>query len=262
MTLLFSEILPYLIALSICIARPMGLIYSSALFNWLSLGNMQKYSIAAVLSIVTYPLALEYVNAADFSVIFVAVFLMLEFMVGFAFGTAISIPIYGAQLAGDYIDQYRVSSVSSDFDTSQSVEATVGGTWFTLVALSLFVGAGGFQAMFGGLYSSYAVWPIASPLPELTSEAATAFFKLLDLMFRIGLIVSAPVIIPLILVDIGLMLSARAGQQFNLFELSLTLKNLVFIVLMTLMCAPIIYGVSLQTKDSLPLGQWVLEAMR
>ena len=261
MTILLSDIYPYLIALAISIARPLGLIYSSALFNWLSLGNLQKYSISAVISIVTFPIALQFVESAAFSLIYTSLIIAIEFVVGFAFGTAISIPIYGAQLAGDYIDQFRVSSVASDFDTSQSVESTVGGTWFTLVALSLFVAVGGFQAMFGGLYSTYAIWPIATPLPELTAEAATAFFKLLDLMFRIGLIVSAPVMIPLIIVDIGLMLSARAGQQFNLFELSLTLKNLAFIVLMMLMCGPIIYGVSTQIEYSIPLGHWVLEAM-
>jgi len=253
---------PYLLALAICIARPLGMVFTSAVFNWFNMGNIQKFSLALILSTLTFQISFEFVELTpELGITLIAV-LGIEFLVGLAMGTAISIPIYAAQYAGDVIDQYRASSVASDFDTNQSVESTILGKFYTIAALMLFVNAGGIHAGVAGVISSYAIWPLTSLLPEFSWEAATACFRLLDQIFRVGLIMCAPIIIPMVLVDIGLMFAARAGQQFNPFELSLTIKNLVVVFMLVVAIGPTVTGMWGSVGQASSLPAWFLEALR
>lgn len=261
MTHLLFDLGPYLIAMAIAMARPLGLIASASIFNWFEMGNVQRYSLAFVFSIISVNLTLHFLEVEQLSFLQIIAVLLIEYLIGLAFGVAISIPIFGAQLAGDYVDQYRVSSVASDFDTTQNIERTTSGKLFTLIALALFVGAGGIQASIAAIYASYGIWPLASTMPEFTYAASSVLFQLLDMMFRIGLIIAAPIMIPLIIIDIGLVFATRAGQQFNPFDLSLTLKNLVFILILLPVMGPIIYALNAETATAVSLGTWVLEAL-
>lgn len=82
------------------------------------------------------------------------------------------------------------------------------------------------------LYGSYLIWPVDRLLPPLTQQGAMEFVALLDHIMRTTLLVSGPVLALLLLIEASLMLLGRFAPQIKLNDLSPTIKNAAFGVIM------------------------------
>jgi type III secretion protein T len=157
-----------------------------------------------------------------------------ELCVGMALGILYSVPIWAISTAGDVIDSYRNASAANISDPVNAAEVSVFGSYLVILGLALFIAAGGLQVVIAATYRSFAVWPIQSFWPSLRPEALPVLMSLLTEAGRIAFIVAAPLLVLMIVVDIVMLSFTRMNPQFQVFENSNSLKNLVMIVALPL----------------------------
>ncbi|MDA9474835.1 translocation protein [Bradyrhizobium sp. CCBAU 65884] len=156
-----------------------------------------------------------------------------EVFVGLVLGLLLSIPLWSIQAVGDIIDTQRgISSQVAGEDPATHSQASGTGLFLGITAVTIFVLVGGLQTMVKGLYDSYLVWPVFQFLPVVTSQGAMECLALLDHIMLTTLLVAAPVLALLLLVDISVMMLGRFASQFKMNDLSPMIKNVAFGVIM------------------------------
>jgi type III secretion protein T len=114
---------------------------------------------------------------------------------------------------------------------------SITGTLFGLVTVALYFGSGGLPLTLRTVYDSYAIWPAASVFPSFSPAASEFFVRLLDNVVTMGVVLAAPIVVFMLLSDLLLGLVSRAAPHLNVFALALSVKNLVFALLIVLYCA-------------------------
>ncbi len=80
------------------------------------------------------------------------------------------------------------------------------------------------MVMIGALLESYALWPVRSPLPPLAEGGTRLFESEFGRIMLLTLLVAAPALVLLYVVEGVLGLINRYAQQLNVFSLSMSLK--------------------------------------
>jgi type III secretion protein T len=222
----------YLIAAAVSVARIGGLMAIFPGFTRLGLSGVLRGSVALVLTLLLVPVVKDaWIQSAP-STGEAALLIFKETIIGLTLGLVLGIPFWAAEAAGSFLDLQRASSLASLFDPSQAEEANVTATLFTLLSLALFYGAGGFTLTLGTLYDSYTIWPIGRFLPLFSADAGELFLGILDRIFSMGLMLVIPLVLILLIADIALALVAKAAPHLQVFDLSLSVKNFLIVILL------------------------------
>ena len=144
------------------------------------------------------------------------------------------VPLYAAEAAGDILDLQRGSSSASLSDPLGTSEANITGTLLALIVIALYFASGCFDLTLRAIYDSYGIWPVRRFTPLLSREAGGLLLSLLDTIVSTGLLLVGPVVVCLLLVDLLFALIARAAPSLQPFYLSMTVKNLVFSLVLVL----------------------------
>jgi type III secretion protein T len=103
-----------------------------------------------------------------------------------------------------------------------------------MLAITLFVAAGGLLAMLGVVVDSYRLWPLGSFLPDVGRVLEEFAIRQGDTLFLWIVKLAAPVLLVLVLVELGMGLVNRAAPQLNVFVFSQPLKSLLATLMLTL----------------------------
>lgn len=160
--------------------------------------------------------------------------LLKEVIVGAVIGVTLGVPIWAAEAAGEILDLQRGVTFADISDPSSELNNNVTGNFFSLLILAIYFASGGLNMTMQAIYDSYALWPIRSFMPILSPQSGEIILGLLDEIFGMGFMLVVPMVIAFLLVDLSLALVARAAPQINIFILSLTVKNLLFALLLVL----------------------------
>ncbi|WP_456668673.1 type III secretion system export apparatus subunit SctT [Bradyrhizobium sp. USDA 3240] len=156
-----------------------------------------------------------------------------EVFVGLLLGILLSIPLWSIQAVGDIIDTQRgISSQVAAEDPATHSQASGTGLFLGITAVTIFVLVGGLQTMVRSLYGSYRIWPVYQLLPAVTAQGAMQCLSLLDHIMLTTLLVAGPVLVLLLLIDISVMMLGRFASQLKLNDLSPTIKNVAFGLIM------------------------------
>jgi type III secretion protein T len=149
-------------------------------------------------------------------------------------GVVLAVPLYAAEVAGDIVDLQRGSSSASLSDPLGTTQANITGTLLALIVIALYFASGCFDLTLRAIYDSYGIWPVRRLLPLLSREAGGLLLSLLDTVVATGLMLVGPIVVCLLLVDLLFALIARAAPSLQPFYLSMTVKNLVFSLVLVL----------------------------
>ena len=149
-------------------------------------------------------------------------------------GVVLAVPLYAAEVAGDVLDLQRGSSSASLSDPLGSTQSNITGTLLALIVIALYFASGCFDLTLRAIYDSYGIWPVRRILPLLSREAGGLLLSLLDTIVATGLMLVGPIVVCLLLVDLLFALIARAAPSLQPFYLSMTVKNLVFSLVLVL----------------------------
>ncbi|MEM7469275.1 MAG: flagellar biosynthetic protein FliR [Pseudomonadota bacterium] len=143
--------------------------------------------------------------------IFVGAVLVFGFMCGF-----------GALLFGGRIADFQMGfGVAGLLDPASGNQSPLLGTLLHMAGLLTFFAVDGHLLFLRGLAFSFSHVPVGAGLPMLSLDALIAQF---GVMFFIGLAVVAPVVMSLLMVDLGMAIAGRTMPQVNMFIVGLPLK--------------------------------------
>lgn len=224
---------PLITAGALGVARALGMVLVTPAFNRLGLTGMIRSAVAVTISIpLIVPLYADIARLADISSIALAGMVIKELLIGVTIGLIFGVPFWAAEVAGEFIDLQRGSTMAQIVDPMGATETGVTSTLMSITLLALFFITGGFMLLLDGFYRSYSLWPAADVAPIMTHDSAIGLLTLLDQVMEIGLLMVAPLVIALLLSDLMLAYAARMAPNLHAFDLSLPIKNLLFAFLM------------------------------
>jgi type III secretion protein T len=226
---------PYLLASALAVSRMLGVVMITPAFTRLGITGLLRSCIAVAVAIPVVPPILEQITQVQgLSPLAVTGLMAKEVVVGAVIGLVFGIPFWAAETAGDLVDLQRGSTASQLLDPISLAESSVTATLLTLSMLALFFTTGGFGLLADAVYRSYELWPVARFTPALDPSSALAALKTLDRIMQIAVLLVAPIMIALLAADLMLGYLSRLAPQIHVFDLSLSVKNLLFAFLLTI----------------------------
>ncbi len=148
-----------------------------------------------------------------------------EAFVGGVIGLMFAGMMWAFETAGQIIDTKVGSSMAQLLDPLSGHQTSLTGAFLARLASWVFMAGGGFMLMVATLIESYAVWPLSTTMPSL-SLARTAWLEAeFGRVMLLTLLIAAPVLVLLHLIEGVLGLVNRFAQQLNVFSLSLSIKS-------------------------------------
>jgi type III secretion protein T len=163
--------------------------------------------------------------------------LVKEIFIGVAIGFTFGIVFWALEGAGQVIDTKIGSTTAQLVDPLSGHQTTLIGSYLGRLAGYVFAAFGGLQLFFELLLSSFQIWPVLDPLPSLPAVGALFFIGRFDELMRLVLLLAAPVLCVLTLIEFGLGFVNRYAPQLNVFTLSMSLKSWLAIPILFLTVA-------------------------
>ncbi len=153
------------------------------------------------------------------------IFLGKEIFVGLIIGFVVGILFWSVEVAGFLIDNQRGSGMASTFDPLYGHSTSPTGVLLLQLITVLFFASGGFLIFLEGVFASYKFWPVFEYLPKIGNNTFVFFLNQADLLMKTGVLLAAPFLISIFLIDLSLGLINRFVPQLNVFFLSMPIKS-------------------------------------
>jgi len=182
-----------------------------------------------------------------------------EAFIGGALGFFFGGIMWAFEAAGQLIDTKVGTTQAMVQDPLSGGQVTLNGALFGRLAAWIFMSGGGFMVMIGTLYESFALWPVRSPAPSLVSDGFRLFESEFGRIMLLTLLIAAPALVLLYLIEGVLGLINRFAQQLNVFSLSQSLKAVAAVWIIWIQLATL---VQLMQDDILSRGAIALRVLR
>lgn len=149
-----------------------------------------------------------------------------EALLGAAMGFLFAGLMWSFEMAGQLIDSKVGATQAQVQDPLSGHQTSLTGAFLARLASWVFMASGGFMLFAALLLDSFALWPLLGDW-QLQRAASVAFEAEFGRMLRLALMVAAPSLVLLYLVDGVLGLINRYAQQLNVFSLSMSIKAVV-----------------------------------
>jgi type III secretion protein T len=159
------------------------------------------------------------INAAGWVSIF-AKEAFVGLTIGFFFGSV----LWALEAAGQIIDLKIGATMAQVVDPLSGNQTSLNGAFLGRLANVVFISAGGLSLIVQVILESYALWPIAAPMPSLDARGLLLFEAEFGRLMVLATLFASPVLTLLFLIDMGLGLMNRFAQQLNVFTLSMSIK--------------------------------------
>lgn len=160
------------------------------------------------------------ISAGQWATIF-AKEVFVGLLIGFFFGSV----LWALEAAGQIIDAKVGATMASIVDPLSGSQVSLTGALLGRLAAIVFIFSGGLSLLVQVIMESYAIWPVAAPMPRLDPRGLGLFEAEFGRLMVLATLFAAPVLTVLFLIDVGLGLMNRFAQQLNVFTLSLSIKS-------------------------------------
>ena len=143
-------------------------------------------------------------------------------VIGFFFGSV----LWALEASGQIIDTKVGATMAQVVDPLSGHQTSLNGAFLGRMANLVFIFSGGLSLVVRVIIESYAIWPIAAPMPILDPRGVGLFEAEFGRLMVLATLFAAPVLTVLFLIDAGLGLMNRFAQQLNVFTMSLSIKAL------------------------------------
>ena len=147
-----------------------------------------------------------------------------EVLVGLTIGFFFGSVLWALQGAGEIIDAKVGATLGQVVDPLSGNQTSLNGAFLGRLASVVFLFSGGLSMVVQVVVQSYAIWPIAAPMPRLDAATLVLFEGEFGRLMVLATLFAAPVLSALFLIDLCLGLINRFAQQLNVFTLSMSLK--------------------------------------
>jgi flagellar biosynthetic protein FliR len=142
-----------------------------------------------------------------------AIVIAREMAIGLAIALSVRVLLAAAEFAGHFIGYQIGLSLGSLIDPQSGVRNNVLALLYANLVVVICLASNAHHEVLRALADSYLALPIG--LGGIADTLATSVARMLGLVFVIGLRISAPVVVVLVLVEFGLGLLARVAPSLN-----------------------------------------------
>ncbi|MFJ4208346.1 flagellar biosynthetic protein FliR [Paenarthrobacter sp. NPDC089675] len=153
--------------------------------------------------------------------------IVLELVTGLVLGFLVMAVFAAIQSAGSLIDLFSGFQMAQAFDPQMMVNGAQFTRLLQMAALALLFASDGYQLVIGGLTGSFNALPLAGGID--LSKPVDAVVGAITGMFISAVQIAGPLLVVLVLADVGLGLLTRVAPALNAFSLGFPLK--IFITL-------------------------------
>lgn len=180
----------------------------------------------------------------------IALLVVKELVIGLLLALTLGLPLWAVAAAGDIIDMQRGAMMTEMVDPGSGDQTTPTGTLFFLMAALIFVSSGWFtEVLLSSLYDTYQIWPVTAALPAFDPSAAWRVLAILDRLLKTGLTLALPLVAAMLLAEIALAMATKYTQQINAMILGMSVKQLIYILLVPAFFASMMYFVTGDVRD-------------
>ena len=210
-------------------ARVSGLMLAAPLWSMNAMPRSVRAAVTVVLALLLTPLAPRV--ALPDEVLQLPLPMAMELVIGLAVGLTAAMIVQGAVLAGEVMSLQMGLSLGAALGGNADLEAEGVGQFQQLLALFIYVSVGGHLLLLRGVAASLHTLPPGAPV-ELASGGGAAA-ALFGTLFASALSIAAPVMVTLLLVNLGLGVLSRAVPQLNAMMVSMPLTIGIGLVAIT-----------------------------
>ena len=182
-----------------------------------------------------------------------------EAFIGGTLGIFFAGVMWAFEAAGQVIDTKVGSTQAQVNDPLSGHQTSLNGALFARLASYVFMAGGGFMVFIGALFESYALWPVRSPMPSLVEGGTRLFESEFGRIMLLTLLISAPALVLLYMIDGVLGLINRFAQQLNVTTLAMSLKAVAAIWIVWIQIATLVQFLQ---DDLLSRGVVALQTLR
>ena len=168
---------------------------------------------------------------------FMVAVLVKEAVIGLALGYAASVVFWAAQSAGTYIDDLAGYNNVQLSNPSSGEQVSLTSTLLSQFAIAAFWLLGGMTFLLGAVYESYRWWPLMSVTPVPAAIFESFAISRADTLMAMTAKLAGPVMLVLVLIDIGFGLAAKASQKLETSSLDRPVKGAVTVLMLALLAA-------------------------
>lgn len=224
----------YVLAIGLAMARIAPIIAIVPVFTRLGLAGIVQGGVALALGVPLVPMIVANLGPELPPFEQIAPLIVKEPIIGVVIGLVLGVPFWAAEAAGEAVDYQRATAFAGLADPAVATQQSVTGALLSVAIVGLFFVSGGLDILLGVIYDSYAIWPATRLTPIFGEGAGLLILGLLDDVIRLGVMLVIPLMLALLLSDVLLGLVARAAPNMHVFDLSLSVKSLVLVLLMVL----------------------------
>lgn len=147
-----------------------------------------------------------------------------EAIIGTAIGFLFASIMWAFEAAGQIIDNKVGTTMAQITDPLSGHQTSLNGALFARLASWVFMASGGFMVMIAAIIESYALWPVRTMLPDFQLAGLRVFEAEFGRIMLLAVLISAPAMVLLYVIDGVLGLINRFAQQLNVFSISMSLK--------------------------------------
>jgi flagellar biosynthetic protein FliR len=196
--------------LALLLIRPGMIVMATPFFGALNAPTHVRIGLTLLLAVL---MAVSAPVPAQVPATGLALVVLREMAIGLAIAMAVRVLFAAAEFAGHFIGYQIGLSLGSLIDPQSGVRNSVLAMLYANVIVVLCLAANVHHAVIRALADSYAALPIG--IGSVGDSLATSVSGLLGLVFVLGLRMSAPVVVVLVLVEVGLGLLARVAPSLN-----------------------------------------------
>lgn len=213
--------IPQVITFMLVVGRLSGLFLLAPVFSSSLIPMKVKASALLVLSATMTPIVSHgvVVPTDGWSI---AILMAKETIIGLGLGFAVSVVFAAVQVGASMIDTSIGFSLANIIDPLTNAQASVLGSFYTLVGTLAFLAVDGHFWLLAGFSRSFDVIGVTQfpKFSNMLDNAAQMFFSLFVMAFQ----VAAPILVTLLLCDVVLGIVARVVPQMNVFFVGIPLK--------------------------------------
>ncbi|WP_407158268.1 type III secretion system export apparatus subunit SctT [Bradyrhizobium sp. STM 3557] len=222
----------WLLAFGIALARPIGLLSFNPMFNRVPLTGVIRGAAASALALPVAPVIEAALPRDGLGPIAMVLLTTKEAIVGSVLGFVLGMPFWALDVAGDVMDAQRGATQGRLNDPAGFEDVSISGTMLIMIGTVLFVMSGGLETLTSLLCDSWTVWRPFGAFPQLNDRTPLLLLGMLDRMTRQGFLIAAPAVFAMLLADAALLVLARIAPQMRVDDLALSLRNIVFFIVM------------------------------
>ncbi|WBW95415.1 fused FliR family export protein/FlhB family type III secretion system protein [Oceanirhabdus sp. W0125-5] len=216
--------LAFVIKFLLVFSRLSAFTFSVPIFFPKGTSNTAKASFSILLSYMLVSL-IQFDTVASFDLISLGFMVIMEVVTGLTLGFITSLGFHVIRMAGQLFDFFIGFSMSQMFDPSVGDNSSIFGRlmyWFTLI---IFVILNGHKFIIEGLLTSFSTVKLGEL--AITTDVILYIFDVIIKFFEIGIKISMPIALIILIINIVLGLVARSVPQLNVMIIGMPIKVLI-----------------------------------